>query len=178
MHLPTYPPLALGAFARLHQLQFNGTTISHISPEIGLGVLFHPEAYNPAHRPLLTIGKDLTLSAESVESAAKSDHWIRDLLRACCGLFRTDIEENEKEGGLRNISGQDLEDGEEGDGEGETRPWGRNPRLMVMLFLAVMMVRGSVEAEEPNEEKRKAVGVGSGGVWSEYVMRISADSVL
>jgi len=169
MHLPTYPPSALSAFARLHQLLLNGTSISHISPGVGLGVLFHPEKYNPAYPPLLTIGKDLTLSAETVELVAKSDHWIRDLLRACCGLLEAESEENDGCGGPGNIPGLDLGDEDE-EGREEIKPWGRNPRLMIMLFLAVMMVRGSVEAEEPNDQKRKAVGVGSGGIWSEYVI--------
>ncbi|KAF8429244.1 hypothetical protein EV426DRAFT_557602 [Tirmania nivea] len=122
MRLPTYPPSALSAFASLYQLLLNGTSVSPISPEVGLGVLFHPEKYNPAHPPLLTIGKDLILSAETVESAAKIDPWIRDLLRSC-----------------------------------SIQPWGRNPRLMIMLYLAVIMVRGST------------VGVSSGGIWSEYI---------
>ena len=170
MHLPTYHSEALGAFARLHQLLLNGISISHISPEIGLGVLFHPEKYNPAYPPLLTIGKDLTLSAESVGSAAKSDHWIRDLLQACCGLLgAAELEGNDGCSGLRNIQGLDLGD-EDGEDRGQIQPWGRNPRLMIMLFLVVMMVRGSAEAEESKDQKRKAVGVGSGGIWSEYVI--------
>ena len=170
MRLPTYPPSALSAFARLHQLQLNGTSISHISPEVGLGVLFHPEKYNPACPPLLTIGKDLILSAETVELAAKNDHWIRGLLRACCGLFEAESKENDGCGELGSIPGLNLGDGGGEDGGEKIQPWGRNPRLMIMLFLAVMMVRGSVEAEESNDQKRKAVGVGSGGIWSEYVI--------
>lgn len=174
MRLPTYPPSALAAFARLHQLQLNGTSISHISPDVGLGMLFHPEQYNPAHRPLLTIDKDLVLSVESIESAAKSDHWIRDVLRACCGLLGGDAQgdgKRGKEAGTEKFPGLELELEDEDEGEGEEiQQWGRNPRLMIMLFLAVMVVRGAVEAEgsaRESEQRRKVVGVGSGGVWSE-----------
>lgn len=168
MHLPTLPPSALSAFARLHQILLNGISISHVSPEVGLGVLFHPENYNPAQPPILAIGKDLTLSAETVESAAKVDHWIGDLLRACCGLGGAGSKENDGRDGRGNIAVLPMLDLDKEDEEG-IQPWGRNPRLMIMLFLAVMMVRGSVESEESNDQKRKAVGVGSGGIWSEYI---------
>lgn len=172
MRLPALPPAALVASARLHGIQLNGTSIERISPEIGLGVLFRREKYNPTKPALLTVGKDLILSADNVEIAGKSDPWVKDLLRACCGILGADQSEvNENEGEPSDVGVPDLNFGEEQEVETQVlQPWGRNPRLMIMLFLTVMMVRAAVNIEEKEArtgQRTIHIGVGTGGIWSE-----------
>lgn len=164
MHPPNYPPDALPALARLNQVHLNGITISQISPVLGLGVLFHPEKYNPQHCSLITIDKELILSLESVELAGKSDLLLRDVLRACCGILGADPEEGH---GAKHeevgVLGLDLLSEDE-DEEDEIYRWGRDSRLMIMLFLAIMLARS--EGNIPGREQKR-VGA-SGGIWSVY----------
>lgn len=171
MHLLKYPPDALTTLARLNQVHLNGITISQISPKLGLGVLFHPDKYNPKHHSLITIDKELILSLESVELAGKSDVLLREVLRACCGILGANLEEGygvkHEEAG---VLGFDLMDEDE-DEEDEIHPWGRNPRLMIMLFLAIMLARGEFENEGNvlgRGQRRAGARVGSGGIWSVY----------
>ena len=170
MHHPIFPPDTLIALARLNQVHLNGITISHISPVLGLGVLFHSDNYNPECCSLITIDKELILSQESVELAGKSDFLLREVLRACCGILGADP--GEDPGVKYEVVGVPCLDllNEDEDGGDEIHLWGRNPRLMIMLFLAIMLARGRVESEENvrREQGRLSARIGGGGIWSVY----------
>ena len=172
MHHPIFPPDTLTALAHLNQVHLNGITISQISPVLGLGVLFHSDKYNPECCSLITIDKELILSLESVELASKSDLLLREVLRACCGILGADPgEDYGVDHEVVGVSCLDLlNEDEDEDEEDEIHLWGRNPRLMIMLFLAIMLARGRVESEENVTRERRglSVRIGSGGIWSVY----------
>ncbi|KAI5811354.1 hypothetical protein DFH27DRAFT_23729 [Peziza echinospora] len=177
MKLQTYSAVTLSPFARLHNLKLNGISIASLGPQLGLGIVFDPAKYDSADPALLTIDRDLILSAESVELAAKSDERIRDLLKACCGIQDTSVKEDPDD---ITFDLSELQVGEEGDEEERRniRPWGRNPRLMIMLFLAVMMARGvEGDTDKINDQRRRALGVGTGGIWSEYIKFLPSVSI-
>ena len=167
MKLQTYSAITLSPFARLHNLKLNGISIASLGPLLGLGIVFDPAKYDSVDPALLTIDRDLILSAESVELAAKSDARIRDLLKACCCIQDTSVngEPNDITFDLSALQVDEEDDEEE---RRNIKPWGRNPRLMIMLFLAVMMARGVAgDSDKINDQRKRALGVGTGGIWSE-----------
>lgn len=80
MHTPSLPITSLPAFAHLTSIHLNGLTTAPVN---GAGVgLQHTRARYDAARPLLTIDRDLVVCAATVETQAKADAQLAEVLRA------------------------------------------------------------------------------------------------